>query len=320
VGGRWRAAAALVALTVLPALTAGCGVLGGSGEPDGPRVTPRTGPAETREDVAYAGTSPRQTLDLYLPAGDGRTVFGLVVVVHGGGFLEGTSKDQAGMARRFVEGGFAAASVNYRLSGDAPFPAGVQDVRAAIRYLRSHAPDWGIDPRRIGVWGDSAGGYLAAMAGASADDEQFDDVALADPGVSAAVQAVVSWFGPADFATMDAQAREAGCGPDAQQHDDEGSPESRWLGGPLPQVPDRVARASVVRHVASARRLPPYLLVHGTADCTVPPGQSRQLAAALRDRDADVDLVVVEGAHHEDPVLYAEHTERTLDFLRETIG
>jgi acetyl esterase/lipase len=304
-----------VTLVTVAGLMSACSG-GSSGVMAEPTPTPRTGPAETRTGVAYASVAPQQTLDLYLPAGDGRTVFPLVVLIHGGGFFEGSATDDASLAELLVSKGFAAASLNYRLSGDALFPAGVQDVAAAVRYLRANSRGWGVDPHRIAAWGDSAGAYLASMIGATAGRGRFDDAALGNPGISSAVQAVVSWFAPVDFSTIDSHAEQAGCDQTAQQHHAADSPESRWLGGALAAVPEKVAEASIVRHVAEATSLPPYLLIHGTQDCTVPPGQSQQLHDALRARRAQVTLVMVPDAGHEDPKIVEGEIGRTLDFLR----
>jgi len=328
-GSGWRGAVGRTATALGMLLLTGCGVFG-SGDPGAsrtgtptptPTVTPRTGPAQTRTAVPYATASPRQTLDLYLPEGDGSTVYPLVVLIHGGGFAVGDSADEKDRADFLAGKGFAAASLNYRLSGDAPFPAGVQDVAAAIRYLRAHAPGWGVDPARIAVWGESAGGYLAAMLGVTGGAPgAFDDPALGNPTVSSQVSAVVSWFGPSNFGSMDGQAGDAGCDAMAQQHDLAGSPESTWLGAALPTVPERVARASIVDRVRSARTLPPFLLVHGDQDCTVPPGQSHELHDALKDRGATVTLNVVHDAGHSDPKITQEQTRPSIDFLRAVFG
>jgi acetyl esterase/lipase len=307
----------VVLLAVAASLLAGCSLIGGGGSsaPADPAPTPRSGPAVVHDGVKYAESSPQQTLDLYLPAGDGRTVFPMVVLIHGGGFFEGTSAEQTDRANLLAGNGFAAVSLNYRLTGDAPFPAGVQDVEAAVRYVRANAPGWGVDPHRIAVWGESAGGYLASMVGATGGTRAFDDPTLGNPNVSSSVAAVVSWFGPSDFATMDDQAREAGCDQAAQQHDAQDSPESRWLGAALPTIQDRVSQASIVQHVGSASSLPPYFLVHGDQDCTVPPGQSQQLNDALRAKGARVALTIVQGAAHSDPKITDEQTGSTLEFL-----
>jgi acetyl esterase/lipase len=318
------AAPAIVVAALL--LTTGCGVFGGApgGDPTSsaasePPVIPRTGPAEIRQAVAYATTSPRQTLDLYLPEGDGATVFPIVVLIHGGAFVSGDSSDLAGLAKLLSSEGFAAASINYRLSGDALFPAGLQDVAAAVRYLRANARSWGVDAHRMGVWGESAGAYLASMTAAAADRKRFDDVTLGYGGVSSQVQAVVSWFGPSDFATMDEQARAAGCDASSQEHHLPDSPESLWLGAPLGSVPDRVQAASVVRAVGDASALPPFLLVHGERDCTVAAGQSRQLEQALAQRSAQVRLILVPDAAHGDERIKESQTRPSFDFLRSVL-
>jgi acetyl esterase/lipase len=321
-GVRQGLVAALLTVVVLP----GCGMYGGGdggGDatvPPEPRVTPRTGPAETRNAVPYAQKSPKQTLDLYLPAGDGQTVYPMVVLIHGGGFFSGDSSGLADRAKLLASKGFAAASIDYRLSDEASFPAGVQDAKAAIRYLRANARSWGVDPHRIGVWGESAGGYLASMLGATDGQPRFEDDGLGNAGVSPQVQAVVSWFAPSDFATMDQQAREAGCDASAQTHGQAGSPESRWLGAALPTVPGRVAEASVVAAVGSARSLPPFFLVHGEKDCTVALGQSVQLEDALRKRQAQVTLTVVPWAGHADQKIVEQQTRASIEFLRSALG
>jgi acetyl esterase/lipase len=322
---RWSVGMVVIGLAA-SLLLSGCGAIGdrlGGGRASTtsePPITPRTAPAETRLAVRYAQESPRQTLDLYLPAGDGSTVYPLVVLIHGGGFFSGDSTAMTDRAKFLGEKGFAAVSLNYRLTDDAPFPAGVQDVRAALRYLHANARSWGVDPQRMGVWGESAGGYLASMVGASNGDTRFDDPALGNAGASGRVAAVVSWFGPSDFSTMDAQARDTGCDASAQTHDRGDSPESRWLGAALPSVPDKVAASSVVAAVGSASTLPPYLLVHGERDCTVALGQSLELKDALEGKRTSVTLTVVPGAGHADPRISDEETRSTLDFLRRTLA
>ncbi len=162
---------------------------------------------DTQTGVAYASTSPSQTLDLYLPASDGSTAAPVVVLIHGGAFAMGDSGMEAGLAQTLVQQGFAVAAVNYRLSGEALYPAGAQDVKAAVRWLRANATEYGLDPDKFAAWGQSAGGWMATMLGVTGDQATiFDDDSLGNPDQSDAVQAVVSWYGPVDFATMDEQA------------------------------------------------------------------------------------------------------------------
>ena len=286
-----------------------------------PTPTPRDAPAETRKDLPYATVSKTQKLDLYLPADDGTVVFPIVVLIHGGGFFTGSSADEADRAQFLVDRGFAVANVNYRLSGEAAFPAGVQDVKAAIRFVRANAPSWGVDPHRIAVWGDSAGGYLSMMVAATGGRQtMFDDAALGNPHVSSQVSAVVSWFGPSDFATMDAQAAQAHCDAAAQSHDLPDSPESKWLGAALPTIPEKVSTASVVRYVQAAGSMPPAWLVHGESDCTVPPGQSQQLLEALKGKGFEATLSYVPGAGHADPKITDQATRPTIEFLRRVLN
>ena len=187
---------------------------------------------ETQTGVAYASTSPSQTLDLYLPASDGSTAAPVVVLIHGGAFAMGDSGMEAGLAQTLVQQGFAVAAVNYRLSGEALYPAGAQDVKAAVRWLRANAAQYGLDPDKFAAWGQSAGGWMATMLGVTGDQATiFDDDSLGNPDQSDAVQAVVSWYGPVDFATMDEQAADVtACAGQSQVHGTADSPESQWLG------------------------------------------------------------------------------------------
>jgi acetyl esterase/lipase len=305
--GRWLAlAAACVALLAGPDAAA-----------SSPAVPPAAAPVlpDVLTDIRYAGTSSAQGLDLYLP----RSASGvpLVVLVHPGAFSEG-DKREVGAVPTLLEQGYAVASVNYRLSSEARFPAAVQDVKAAIRWLRAHAGEHGIDPGRIAVWGTSAGGYLATMAGVSGGIwSGLDDVELGNAAVSSQVQAVVSWYGPGDFAAMDAQARQVpACAGRAPAHDDPGSPESRWLGGPVQAAP--LVRASdpiAWLPSAPAGSLPRFLLVHGSADCTVPPGQSIQLGQALTAAGVPTQVEIVDGAGHAEDSLHQRMLGPTLDFI-----
>lgn len=271
--------------------------------------------------VPYASTSPSQTLDLYLPvATDGAVP--LVVLIHGGAFAMGDSSMEAQRAQALVDEGFAVASINYRLSGEALFPAGAQDAKAAVRFLRANADEYGIDPDRIGAWGSSAGGWLASMLGVTGDQETvFDDPALGNADVSSAVQAVVSWFGPTDFATMDEHAAEVtACDGQSQAHSVADSPESRWLGGALADVPEVTALTDLGSYVAGAQSVPAFYFAHGDSDCNVPDGQSRDLASALEEAGVAQTVAIVEGAGHADPLIDEEQLVPSIEFLRAALG
>lgn len=273
---------------------------------------------ETKTGVAYATTSPSQTLDLYLPASDGSKPVPIVVLIHGGAFKMGSSAMESGHAQALVAQGIAAASVNYRLSGEAQFPAGAQDVKAAVRWLRANAATLGIDPTRIGAWGESAGGWMANMLGATGDQATvYDDASLGNAAESSAVRAVVSWFGPTDFTSMDSQADETKCtNPDV--HGTAGSPESVWLGEAV-ATSSTAQLTNLTTYVATASTLPAWYLAHGDSDCQVSPGQSAELATALADEGGTVTYVILPGAGHADSAFDLTQLTPTVDFLVATL-
>lgn len=271
---------------------------------------------QTQQGVAYAASSATQTLDLYLPASDGSKAVPVVVLIHGGAFMMGDSGMETQYAQQLVAQGFAVASVNYRLSGEAPYPAGAQDVKAAVRWLRAHAAEYGFDTAKFAAWGQSAGGWMANMLGATGDQKTiFDDAALGNADQSSAVQAVVSWFGPTNFATMDAQAKEVtACGSRSQVHGSADSPESRWLGGAV-DTSSQTASTNISSYLAGATTLPAWYLAHGDSDCNVPGGQSAELDAALQKAGATQTYVVLEGAGHADPMFDQTQLQPTIAFL-----
>ena len=147
-------------------------------------------------DIGYASTSPAQKMDIYIPEnGDGP--FPVIISIHGGAFMMGDKAD--GQVNPMLEGlkrGYAVVSINYRMSGEAIFPALMHDVKAAIRYVRANAAKYKLNPDKIAAWGGSAGGYLSAMAGTSGDIQTLEDLSLGNAAFSSKVQAVVDWFGP----------------------------------------------------------------------------------------------------------------------------
>lgn len=276
--------------------------------------------AVTEQGAAYAERSPSQTLDLYLPVSDGSAPVPVVVLIHGGAFRMGDSSMETAYAQELVDRGTAAASINYRLSGEATFPAGAQDVKAAVRWLRANAATYGLDPDHIGAWGQSAGGWMANMLGATGDQATvFDDGDLGNEDQSSEVQAVASWFGPTDFTTMDEQAADSQCAGQSQVHGTADSPESAWLGAPV-ATSALAEQTDISAYLDDASTLPAWYLAHGDADCNVPGGQSTELADALEAAGADVTYVVLPGADHMDPAFDSEQLQPTLDFLVESLG
>lgn len=246
-------------------------------------------------------------LDLYRPArAAGRLP--LIVFVHGGGWAAGTRTTGPDFRRFFARDGFAVASIDYRLTPAGTFPRSVEDVKTAIRYLRAHADSLGLDAERVCLWGTSAGGHLAAVA-ALAPRGTFEGTEWAD--WPSAVRCVLDAYGPTSFATMDDEtAAEASTlqpvalalvtagrpGPGPQRHDAPTSPESRLVGAALGSVPDRVREASPLTYVTAAA--PPFLIVHGMADNSVPRRQSERLYEALAAAGGEVELRLVDGLPH----------------------
>lgn len=265
-------------------------------------------------DIAYAKLSPTQTLDIYLP-NEGSGPFPVILAIHGGAFLFGDKADrQLHAPLQGVRHGYAVVSVNYRLAGEAVFPAGVQDVKAAVRFLRAHARKYRLDPGRIAAWGDSAGGYYAAMLGTTGKDPRFDAPELGNPDFSSEVQAVVAWFAPVYLDRLNEQFRKSGKG--SAVHDEPGSPVWRFFGEAPAQVPEKV-KASYPSAYAT-KDLPPFLIEHGEEDSSVPVQQSIDLAqdlATVAGKDR-VTLRLIPGANHAGPEFITdENLQVVFDFL-----
>lgn len=237
-------------------------------------------------DVAYvANGHERQKLDLFLPK-DG-TNLPIIINIHGGAFKMG-SKEQ-GVPTEYLAQGYAVASINYRLSQHAKFPAQIEDCKTAVRWLRAHAGEYRLDPNHFAAWGASAGGHLAAMLGTTGDTKEFDIGANLDQ--TSHVQAVVDYFGPSDFLQMDAHRL-----PNGQVHDAAESPESELIGGAIQDNKAKTAKANPITYVTTGD--PPFLICHGDQDPLVPHHQSELLEAALKKASVPVTFYTVKGAGH----------------------
>lgn len=237
-------------------------------------------------DLAYVSNGhERQKLDLYLPAGGQKLP--LIIWIHGGAFRMGSKND--GVPTAYLAEGYALASLNYRLSQHAIFPAQIEDCKAAVRWLRANAGAYGLDPSRFAAWGASAGGHLASMLGTTGDIKAFD--VGENLGESSRVQAVVDYFGPTDFLEMDTHRL-----PKGQVHDSADSPESQLIGGPIQENKAKTARANPVVYVSPDD--PPFLIVHGDSDPLVPHHQSELLAAALVEAGIPPIFYTVKGGGH----------------------
>lgn len=277
-------------------------------------------PAPSISDVVYAPTSSAEVLDLWLPSAGPRP-FPLVVFVHGGGWSRGDKADVGPKVVPLLNRGFAVASVNYRLSNEGRFPAAPRDVKAAVRYLRAHAPAYGIDPDRFAIWGESAGANMAALLGTTGSQRTIlDDPTLGNGATSASVQAVVEWYGPIDLALRESQFRAGGSDCHTPQLAEADGFTTGYLGADVDRVPQLAEAANPLSYLGQAGRLPPFSVAYGSADCLVPIVQAQQLASALRAGDDRVDLHTLPGAVHADPRFDRELLGPTIDWLAATLG
>ena len=273
-----------------------------------PPVAKAPAVAEVRKllDVPYVtGGHERQKLDLYLPAVFGREPRPVLVLIHGGAWRHGDKSGQRSVAN-YVKHGYIGVAVNYRLSQHAIFPAQIEDCKAAIRWLRAHAPEYGIDTERIGVVGASAGGHLAAMLGTTGDIRTFDVGENLE--LSSGVCAVVDKFGPTDLLA----AAEAADG------DSRVSAVTQLLGGGISQRRELASAASPITYATSND--PPFLIVHGDADPIVPVSQSELLHAALKQARVSTKLHIVKGGMHGGEAFKTPELQNSLrDFLNANV-
>jgi acetyl esterase/lipase len=259
-----------------------------------------------------AGGHERQKLDLYLPTppavrtwekppADGyKTKLPLIIWIHGGAFVVGSKNDTVPL--ELLSEGFAIASIDYRLSGDAKSPAQIEDCKAAIRWLRANAAKYALDAERFAVFGESAGGYLVAMLGTTGDVKEFDVGENLDQ--SSRVQAAIDFYGPTDvlqnaFAVANPK-----------------SPEAQLIGGAILENKVKAAQANPIAYVTKDDA--PFLIVHGDADKLVPYNQSELLESALKKANVPVSFYTVKGGGHggfDDPKIGHTITEFLAKYL-----
>jgi acetyl esterase/lipase len=247
-------------------------------------------------DVKYVPDGDEaQSLDIYFPESRAKDPLPLLVWIHGGGW-SGGNKAQPPFLNQ-LQRGYVVASIEYRFSQKAKFPAQIQDCQAAIRWLRGSAEKYRIDPDRIGVGGGSAGGHLAALVGTSGGKKAFPIIG-GYQDQSDRVQAVCDIFGPTDFWTVIAQAEE-----DKNVKNifkwNEGDPYSKLIGGKLGEDKEKCDAVSPVRYVSNDN--PPFLILHGDHDTLVPYAQSVELTDLLSKAGVEVTLQRLPGAGHGGP-------------------
>lgn len=266
-------------------------------------------------DQAYGNRSQAQKLDIYLPDGEHQSL-PVVLFIHGGGFRFGDKTTvPAAYIKGFLNAGYAVASSNYRLSGEARFPAASQDIGRAIEYLRANARRYHINPDQLVLMGESAGANLAALAGTAADSKVMYG-ALDDEEADIRPQAVIALFPPVDFMQLDSLMQQQGCA-DAH-HGDADSFESQYLGGPLASKRAEAEAASPVTHIDAYT--PPYFIQNGSADCEIGNAQAGLLATALQSRRIAVSYQQIEGAGHGGPQFESTaNVDSILEWLAKTL-
>lgn len=264
-------------------------------------------------DVQYCtGGGKPLLMDVFIPRARLHRPTPAILWLHGGGWERGDKNGSSG-AEFLASAGFVTASIYYRLSGEAKFPADIEDCKCAIRYLRANALRYEIDSSRIGVAGASSGGHLALLAG-TADEAAGFEGSGGWAKVSSRVRAVVSYYGPTDFRTMDAD-----FGPRAQ------AAITKLLGLPFQKNPIQFARASPITYVSADD--PRILMFHGDGDTLVPFSQSERMRDAYLKAGLEAELVKVGNANHDfEPVSnkplsisVEEIHRRTVDFFKEAL-
>jgi acetyl esterase/lipase len=270
-------------------------------------VTAADSPRSQR-DLTYAIVDGQSLhLDLHMPANVATPP--LVVYLHGGAWSAG---DKTQYPIFLVENGFAVASVDFRSTNEAPFPANVHDIKAAIRYLRANAAKHGYRADRIALAGASSGGHLAALVGTTQGEARLEGDEGIDMAQSSAVQAIVSWSGASDLTTILAQSTPFGLTvrvPALQ----------RLLGAQPETVPELAKLASPIFHVDA--RDPPLLLLHGDQDAQMPVNQALELEGAYRKAGVPVELFILNGfGHVDDSFFQGTPANKVVIFLQRALA
>ncbi len=204
--------------------------------------------------------------------------------------------------------GYATASINYRLSNEAIFPAQIEDCKAAVRFLRANAKKYNLDPDHIGVWGASAGGHLVALLGTTGDVKELEGSGP-NQGVSSRVQAVCDLFGPTDLTKIVAESGRK----IVLKHDAADSPEAKLFGGPIEDKKELAQKANPIAYITKTAA--PFIILHGTEDNLVPPQQSEILDAALKAAGVEFDAVDHRSAGHGPGIDNPERSRQVVEFF-----
>ena len=264
----------------------------------------------TWKDLNYAGDGKSyHTLDVYSPTSSNNKS-PLILTIYGSAWKSNRSKAskyiKKSLIKPLIDAGFAVASINHRSSTDALFPAQIHDVKAAIRFLRGNASEYKIDSSFVGVTGSSSGGHLAAMAGTTSHNKLMEGNVGEFLDYDSNVNAVVDWFGPTDFLLMDI------CG-SKMVHNAVNSPESKLIGGAIQENKEKASAANPINYISS--NTPPFLIIHGMVDLTVPYCQSKVLKMALERANIESELISVRDGGHGKNVFIDKYKVEMVNFF-----
>lgn len=274
------------------------------------------------KDLNYAGDSMvYHKLDIYLPQIQ-KASYPVVLSVYGSAWMSNSSKGAAlgSLGKALLDAGFAVVTPNHRSSMDAKFPAPMQDIKAAIRFVRANAAKYQLDTSFVGITGSSSGGNMAAMAGTSRYVKTFTlgGITLDIEGkvgpytaYSSSVDAVVDWFGPTNMLVMDS------CGGTDFKHNDANSPASLYIGGPIQENKEKCLMASPTTYIDPSD--PPFLIFHGDKDRVVPHCQSALLFEALQNAKVPSQFFLVPEGQHGPGVQVEKNLKMMVDFFQKEL-
>ncbi|WP_207621643.1 alpha/beta hydrolase [Vibrio ziniensis] len=271
-------------------------------------------------DVAYANISDAQKMDIFLPE-EWKPQYPVIINVHGGAFFGCDKMDNQLVPALYGLGkGYAVANINYRLSPEAKWPAQINDVKAAIKFVRANAKKFSFDPNKIILMGGSAGGHLVALAGVSGDVKELEDPNLGYLDISTKVQAVVAWYSPINFKTTDKQWEQIGI--KGQLHEPLDSFESFLLREELGKASEATLKTLNPENYITSDA-PPFLLQHGYKDEVIPRLQSQEFAVKLAEAIGSDNVeynLLMSSNHAEDKYFHTENNlERNYEFLKRHI-
>jgi acetyl esterase/lipase len=275
--------------------------------------------SKTWLDIDYVGDGIiGHKLDVFLPK-KGKAPYPIIVTIYGSAWFSNSAKGSCfkdGFGQALLNQGFAVVSINHRSSADAVWPAQLHDIKAAVKFVRANATKFSLDSSFVGVTGFSSGGHLSSMLGVTSQlnnakvgslDIDLEGNLGNNLNSSSHVNAVVDWFGPTNFITMDS------CG-SSFKHDDIKSPESSLIGAAIQENKDKVALANPVSYIS--KNTVPFLIIHGTNDKLVPYCQSQELYQKMQQINVPSRFITVDGGGHGPGVMIEKYYKQMVDFFK----